>query len=176
MILLQPYPYYISNSISLRSQTCLWELNVFFKVTLPVSQMQYLKDYFWPLLACFPSPGISYGQDESNLPMNLLKGTLIELFMCRIFFSLGTKCLREVMLDEPNQDPELCYLSAADTLLTIRQWGNEDFNKVDGECRGCVQILCLLKTELWLQGYKIHRSGSPAWAAATSGRHRTEVI
>lgn len=49
--------------------------------------MQYLKDYFWPLLACFPSPGISYGQDESNLPVNFPKGTLIELFMCRIFFS-----------------------------------------------------------------------------------------
>lgn len=62
--------------------------------------MQYLKDYFWPLLAWFPSPVISYGQDESKLPMSLLKGTLIELLMCRIFFSLETKCSREVMLDE----------------------------------------------------------------------------
>lgn len=104
MILLQPYPYYISNSISLRFQTCLRELNAFFKVTLPVSQMQYLKGYFWPLLACFPSPGISYGQDESNLPMTPLKCALIELLMCRVvlffFFFLALKQNVRVRWDE----------------------------------------------------------------------------
>ena len=49
--------------------------------------------------SCFPFSMISYGQDESNLLINHFKSTLIEMLMFK-FFSLKTKCSREVMLDE----------------------------------------------------------------------------
>lgn len=47
----------------------------------------------------FPISRISYGQDESNLLINLFKGTLIEMLVFR-FFSLKAKYSREVMLEE----------------------------------------------------------------------------
>ena len=50
-------------------------------------------------LSCFPFSVISYGQAKSNLLINLFKSTLIAMLMFK-FFSLKTKCSREVMLDE----------------------------------------------------------------------------
>lgn len=50
-------------------------------------------------LSCFPFSVISDGQDESNLLINLFKSTLTAMLTFR-FFSLKTKCSREVMLDE----------------------------------------------------------------------------
>lgn len=81
--------------------------------------------------SCFPFPGISYGQDESNLVINLFKGTLIEMLMFRCS-SLKTKCSREVTLDELKRSRALFL---ANTLLTAKQWENEDFLSKVGSCR-----------------------------------------
>jgi hypothetical protein len=69
-------PFHLDPSLALR------ELNVFLKTTLgQFYQVWCFNEYFWPVLACFPFSVISYGQEESNLPINLFKGTLIKMLI-----------------------------------------------------------------------------------------------